>query len=97
MTSQRAYTPADIIWQQIPLGVKMSLGVRKQHSDNNARSLVMNVGPSNARYQVWITLNGHDMYDITLFRGKTEVWQRLDIFAEMLGEVLLRMESENWG
>jgi hypothetical protein len=90
-------SPAQIIWHQIPIGVKMSLGVRKQHTDNNGRSLVMNVGASQSRYQVWVTLNGYDLYDITLFKSKKEVWQRNDVFAEMLGEVLLRMESENWG
>ena len=34
---------------------------------------------------------------ITLYKNKKQVWERSDIFAEMLGEVLLRMESENWG
>lgn len=91
------YSPAEVIWQQIPLGVKMSLGVRQQHSRDNATTLVMNVGPNRSRFQVIITLNGHDLYDITLNKGTKEVWQRHDIFAEMLGEVLLRMESQNWG
>jgi mRNA-degrading endonuclease HigB of HigAB toxin-antitoxin module len=109
------YSPAEIIWQQIPLGVKMSLGVREQCKRNNDKSLVMKVGANNSRLQVWITLNSHDLYDIVLLKGITrhkerntvddawlcegvrKVWTRHDIFAEMLGEVLLRMESENWG
>ena len=94
----RTYTPAEIIWQQIPLLTKMSLGVRKQHTENEGRELVMNVGPNNSRYQVRVVLNGNDLYDITLTKGaKGIVWQRFDIYAEMLGEVLLRMETENWG
>jgi hypothetical protein len=95
MTTTKA--PAQIIWHQIPLGVKMSLGVRKQHITNDGRTLVMNVGPNRARYQVAVTINGHDLYDITLSKGVKQVWERHDIFAEMLGEVLLRMESQNWG
>lgn len=91
-------TPAQIIWKQIQLGVKMSLGVRKQHQDSTGRALVMNVGPNNSRYEVTISLNGHDLYDIRLTKGaRGLVWERSDIFAEMLNEVLLRMESENWG
>lgn len=35
--------------------------------------------------------------DAWLCEGVRKVWTRHDIFAEMLGEVLLRMESENWG
>jgi hypothetical protein len=89
------YSPAQIIWQQIPLGVKMSLGVRKPIATSH--TLAMNVGASHSRYQVRISLNGHDLYDITLYKNKKQVWERSDIFAEMLGEVLLRMESENWG
>lgn len=89
--------PAQITWQQIPLGVKMSLGARNQHLDNKGRSLVMNVGPGRGRYEVWVTLNGYDLYDITLFKSNKEVWSRFDIYCENLGEVLLRMESENWG
>lgn len=91
------YSPAEIIWQQIPLGVKMSLGVRNQHSEQSGLALVFNAGANHSRYKVQVTLNAHDLYDITLFKGTKEVWQRFDIFAEMLGEVLLRMESENWG
>lgn len=89
--------PAQIIWGQIQLGVKMSLGVRKQHSSSDGRTLIMNVGPSNSRFCVSITLNGHDTYDISLQKGKKTVWERSDIYAEYLNEVLLRMESQNWG
>lgn len=93
-----APSPAEIIWRQIELGVKMSLGVRKQHQDFSGRQLIMSVGPNNSRYEVAISLNGRDTYDISLSKGaKGVVWERLDIYAEMLNETLLRMESENWG
>lgn len=76
----------------------MSLGVRKQHQDATGRSLIMNVGANNSRYEVTITLNGRDTYDIVLRKGvKGIVWERQDIYAEYLNEVLLRMESQNWG
>ena len=115
MTTTNHPSIAETIWQQIPIGVKMSLGVREQVQRNRDRSLVMKVGPNNSRFQLWVTLNGHDLYDIVLLKGVTRykerytvvdalhcqgvrnVWTRHDIFAEQLGEVLLRMESENWG
>lgn len=76
----------------------MSIGVRlPARVDNDGKSLVMKVGPNYGRYEVRVTLNGHDLYDVILFKNNREVWQRYDIFNEMLGEVLLRMESENWG
>lgn len=82
----------------------MSIGVRLPIKlgttvkiTNDGRSLTLKVGPNHQRYEVTITLNGHDLYDITLVKGTKEVWTRTDIYAEYLNEVLLRMESENWG
>ena len=93
-----ALQPAQITWRQISVGVKMSMGVRLPVQTANAgRTLVMKVGPNHSRYAVHVTINGHDLYDITLFKGVKEVWARRDIYAEYLDEVLLRMESENWG
>jgi hypothetical protein len=97
-------TIPSIIWSQIPVGVKMSIGVRlpiklgkTMTVTSDGRGLSMKVGPNHSRYEVTINLNGHDLYDITLTKSGKEVWSRTDIFAEMLGEVLLRMESQNWG
>jgi hypothetical protein len=97
-------TIPSIIWSQIPVGVKMSIGVRlpiklgkTMTVTSDGRGLSMKVGPNHSRYEVTINLNGHDLYDITLTKSGKEVWNRTDIFAEMLGEVLLRMESQNWG
>jgi hypothetical protein len=97
MSNTTGLSVAQITWQQIELGVKMSLGARNMQPANNSRSLVMSVGPTRRKFEVWITLNGFDLYDITLFNGQKQVWAKTDVFYEALNSTLLRMESENWG
>ncbi len=80
------------------IGVRLPIKLGKTMTvTSDGRGLSMKVGPNHSRYEVTINLNGHDLYDITLTKSGKEVWSRTDIFAEMLGEVLLRMESQNWG
>jgi hypothetical protein len=94
----------NIIWSQIPIGVKMSLGMRDGEVKDN--SLEVRVGPMRPARKVKITLNGSDLYDIELVKMKKGKegfvsWQREDsydsLYADQLGEVLLWMESKNWG
>lgn len=98
------HLPSEICWQQIEIGVKMSLGVRKMHTTNDGKTLRMEVGPVRSPRMVDITINSHDLYDVLCTRTKrdqnrTVVFQFSagDVDATLLNETLLRMERECWG
>ena len=95
--TMKTLTPAHTTWAQISVGVKMRLGVRKPAYADDGRTLVMDVGPARRGFRVFVTINGHDLYDIALQKNGSTVWGVFDIYAEQLGGTLVRMESENWG
>jgi len=62
-------TAANTIWQQIEVGVKMSLGARNAAIKNDGETLVMQV--SSVR-QLWVSIthNASDYYDIACWQNK---------------------------
>jgi hypothetical protein len=95
-----------VLWSQIPVGVKMSLGMRDAAIIDDGKGVEARVGPQRPQRKVKITLNAADLYDIQLWKMKTgsrgfASWQLEDsydsLYADQLGEVLLWMESKNWG
>jgi len=97
-------TAANTIWQQIEVGVKMSLGARNAAVKNDGETLVMQV--SSVR-QLWVSIthNASDYYDIACWQNKkingvpTEVikWVATDVDCFQLNGELLRLEREVWG
>ena len=97
-------TVGGIIWMQIPIGVKMRLGMRDGVTTHS--SLECRVGPMHPIRKLEISLNAFDLYDIKLSKLKKgsqgfRSWVIEDeygsVFADSLEEVLLWMESKNWG
>lgn len=95
------------IWRQIPIGVKMRLGMRDARIIDGA--LEMRVGPLRPQRKVVICLNMWDLYNVELYKLKPGpigeksfvTWELEDCYDSVsvydLGEVLIWMEGKNWG
>lgn len=94
---------ADIIWSQIPSGVKVRLGARQAVGDNAKGYLHFTVGPNrrNKPLKVQIRLDPNDTYTVKLVRcdlrtGEATMLEEADgLYFDMLGELLVRWEGRH--
>lgn len=92
-----------VTWEQIPLGVKMRLGVRETVGSDSYRGclsvLTFKVGSKPLHY-VEIKLMPSDTYTVEMFRlmprkgyERKTLAKAEDVYCENLGSVLLGMEK----
>jgi hypothetical protein len=94
---------ATIIWQQVPAGVRMSLGARQPVGDENKGYLQFTVGPSKGEvvFKVTIRLEPSDTYTVKLIRcdlrtgEAADLESASDVYCDQLGELLLRWEGRH--
>lgn len=101
-TATRTPGKATVIWQQIPIGVKMRLGVRQVVGDESRGYLHFTVGPARRDpFKVTIQLDPGDTYTVKLVRcklraGETHVLEQAsDVYFDQLGELLTRWEGQH--
>jgi hypothetical protein len=97
MTAKKATT----IREQIPIGVRMSLGAREFVGDEETGYLHFRVGPSWPTFKVCIQLTAFDDYEVRLVKldrhalEATVLEQAEHIYADQLDELLLRWEAKH--
>lgn len=98
-----AATPgkASIIWAQIPIGVRMSIGARDPVGDEAKGGLMFRVGPARPLRKVVVTLR-NDEYDVKLVEVRGRLLDAVAVLAEaqgvqwdQLGPLLLAWESQH--
>lgn len=94
---------ADVMWQQIPVRVKMSMGARQAAGDNEKGYLHFTVGPTRRKpFKVRMQYDrGQDSYKLELIRcdlrtGQVEVLESIDdVYFDQLGEILISWEGRH--
>lgn len=81
---------------QIGMGVRMNLGARDYAHDDPNGVLMFRIGAERSKRRAVVKLNGSDLYDIEIGRLTRDLEyvveaQETDLYADMLGEALIRM------
>lgn len=98
-TAQENHAVAVTILSQIPVLVRMSVGIRGDYVYGElfgGPSLSIAAKPRNRVRRLVITLNAADLYDVRLVDTKTHEVRVLieGVYADQLGSVILSLESE---
>ncbi len=99
ITPDEARNIANTTWEQIPIGIKMSVGARNLSYDKDG-TLIFKCMIKPMRF-ISVRLNSLDLYHVTYFRWTWGMKEKIilkeedGIYNDMLGEMIYQMTLEH--